>query len=115
GSIYPGPIGAVISPLLWGYKEFKDLPHACSFCTAFDSVCSVRIPLSKLILRHRRVMAEAGVTAKAQQRAMKMLAYANSHPALWKVGMMSGAHTASRFINGADTPLKFGATSSWLD
>ncbi len=80
GSIYPGPIGAVISPLLGGYKDFKDLPYACSLCTACDSVCPVRIPLSKLILRHRRVMAEKGITAKAEQRAIKMFAYANSHP-----------------------------------
>ena len=97
GSIYPGPIGAVISPLLGGYKDFKDLPYACSLCTACDSVCPVRIPLSKLILRHRRVMAEKGITAKAEQRAIKMFAYANSHPGLWKVGMMAGAHAASWF------------------
>ncbi len=82
GSIYPGPIGAVISPLLGGYKDFKDLPYACSLCTACDSVCPVRIPLSKLILSHRRVMAEKGITAKAEQRAIKMFAYANSHPGL---------------------------------
>lgn len=64
GSIYPWPIGAVISPLLGGYKDFKDLPYACSLCTACDSVCPVRIPLSKLILRHRRVMAEKGSPQK---------------------------------------------------
>lgn len=86
GSIYRGPIGAVISPLLGGYKDFKDLPYACSLCTACDSVCPVRIPLSKLILRHRRVMAEKGITAKAEQRAIKMFAYANSHPDCGKLG-----------------------------
>ncbi len=64
GSIYPGPIGAVISPLLGGYKDFKDLPYACSLCTACDSVCPVQIPLSKLILRHRRVMAREAITPK---------------------------------------------------
>ena len=37
GSIYPGPIGSVISPLLGGYEEFKELPYACSLCTK-DSV-----------------------------------------------------------------------------
>lgn len=51
-------------PLLGGYKDFKDLPYACSLCTACDSVCPVRIPLSKLILRHRRVMAEKGSPQK---------------------------------------------------
>jgi len=28
----------VISPLLGGYKDFKDLPYACSLCTACDNV-----------------------------------------------------------------------------
>ena len=115
GSIYPGPIGAVISPLLGGYKDFKDLPYACSLCTACDSVCPVRIPLSKLILRHRRVMAEEGITPKAERRAIKMFAYANSHPGLWKVGMMAGAHAASWFINGGKTPLKVGAIGDWME
>ncbi|QMR46326.1 iron-sulfur cluster-binding protein [Citrobacter freundii] len=115
GSIYPGPIGAVISPLLGGYKDFKDLPYACSLCTACDSVCPVQIPLSKLILRHRRVMAEEGITPKAERRAIKMFAYANSHPGLWKVGMMAGAHAASWFINGGKTPLKVGAIGDWME
>ncbi len=53
GSIYPGPIGSVISPLLGGYEEFKELPYACSLCTACNSVCPVKIPLAQLILKHR--------------------------------------------------------------
>ena len=115
GSIYPGPIGAVISPLLGGYRDFKDLPYACSLCTACDSVCPVQIPLSKLILRHRRVMAEQGMTPKAEQRAIKMFAYANSHPGLWKVGMVAGAQAASWFIKGGKAPLNIGAIGDWTE
>ncbi len=69
----------MISPLLGGYKDFKDLPYACSLCTACDSVCPVCIPLSKLILRHRRVMAEKD-HRKSRATGDKMFAYANSHP-----------------------------------
>ncbi|HDS1154234.1 TPA: iron-sulfur cluster-binding protein [Pluralibacter gergoviae] len=115
GSIYPGPIGAVISPLLGGYRDFKDLPYACSLCTACDSVCPVQIPLSKLILRHRRVMAEKGMTPKAEQRAIKMFAYANIHPGLWKVGMVAGAQAASWFIKGGKAPLNIGAIGDWTE
>ncbi|MDU4434506.1 MAG: LutB/LldF family L-lactate oxidation iron-sulfur protein [Pluralibacter gergoviae] len=115
GSIYPGPIGAVISPLLGGYRDFKDLPYACSLCTACDSVCPVQIPLSKLILRHRRVMAEQVMTPKAEQRAIKMFAYANSHPGLWKVGMVAGAQAASWFIKGGKAPLNIGAIGDWTE
>jgi len=115
GSIYPGPIGAVISPLLGGYRDFKDLPYACSLCTACDSVCPVQIPLSKLILRHRRVMAEQVMTPKAEPRAIKMFAYANSHPGLWKVGMVAGAQAASWFIKGGKAPLNIGAIGDWTE
>jgi L-lactate dehydrogenase complex protein LldF len=113
GSIYPGPIGAVISPLLGGYKDFKELPYACSLCTACDSVCPVRIPLSKLILKHRRVITESGLTSKAEQRATKMFTYLNSHPTLWKVGMVAGARAASWFIKGGKAPIDSGAIGEW--
>lgn len=46
---------------------------------------------------------------------IKMFAYANSHPGLWEVGMMGGAHAASWFIKGGKTPLKFGAISDWME
>ncbi len=115
GSIYPGPVGAVISPLLGGYEDFKDLPYACSLCTACDSVCPVKIPLSKLILRHRRVMAESGMTPKAEQRATRMFTMANSHPGLWKVGMVAGAKAASWFIKGGKAPINSGVIADWTE
>lgn len=115
GSIYPGPVGAVISPLLGGYKDFKDLPYACSLCTACDSVCPVKIPLSKLILRHRHAMVEQGLPPKAEQRATRMFTLLNSHPSLWKVGMVAGAKAAGWFIKGGKTPINIGAIAEWTE
>src|SRR5699024_8522399 len=43
GSIYPGPIGAVITPLLDGYKDHKELPYASSLCAACTEACPVKI------------------------------------------------------------------------
>ncbi|MBW2830705.1 iron-sulfur cluster-binding protein, partial [Escherichia coli] len=94
GSIYPGPIGAVISPLLGGYEDFKDLPYACSLCTACNSVCPVKIPLAKLIQKHRQAMAESEITPLTERRITRVFNYVNSHPTLWKVGMVAGAKTA---------------------
>src|SRR5699024_2685603 len=45
GSIYPGPIGAVLSPLLDGYENHKELPYASSLCGACTEACPVKIPL----------------------------------------------------------------------
>ncbi|MFP1828175.1 LutB/LldF family L-lactate oxidation iron-sulfur protein [Lonsdalea quercina] len=115
GSIYPGPVGAVLSPLLGGYADFKDLPYACSLCYACNSVCPVKIPLAQLILKHRRKMVDADLPPKAEQIATRLFTYVNSHPTLWKVGMVSGAHAVNWFIKNGKAPLNIGATGKWTE
>lgn len=54
-SVYPGPVGAVLSPLLagTGFKALADLPKASSLCGACNEVCPVDIPIPDLLLRLR--------------------------------------------------------------
>ena len=54
-SVYPGPVGAVLSPLLAGeaFLEKADLPKASSLCGACNEVCPVNIPIPDLLLRLR--------------------------------------------------------------
>lgn len=113
GSIYPGPIGSVISPLLGGYEEFKELPYACSLCTACNSVCPVKIPLAQLILKHREHIAQAGMTPTSERLSIFGFNFANSHPAVWKVGVKVGAKVAAKFIKNGKAPLNFGAIGEW--
>lgn len=58
GSIYPGPIGAVLSPLLGGYDDYQELPFASSLCAACTDACPVKIPLHELLIKHRQVIVE---------------------------------------------------------
>ncbi|PJG85901.1 LutB/LldF family L-lactate oxidation iron-sulfur protein [Conservatibacter flavescens] len=113
GSIYPGPIGSVISPLLGGYDEFKELPYACSLCTACNSVCPVKIPLAQLILKHREVMAQTGKTPAIERLSIFGFGLANSNPALWKIGVNVGAKVASKFIKNGKAPISIGALGEW--
>lgn len=113
GSIYPGPIGSVLSPILGGYEQFKDLPYACSLCTACNSVCPVEIPLAQLLLKHRRNIVELGLTNKLERITMKGFTYVNSHPAFWKVGMVMGAKMANLLIKDGKMPLQFGVIDEW--
>jgi L-lactate dehydrogenase complex protein LldF len=53
GWVYPGPMGAVLSPQLLGIKETNLLPNASTLCGKCEEVCPVQIPLPKL-LRHWR-------------------------------------------------------------
>ena len=52
-AVYSGPMGAVLTPLLSGGTEGRDLPDASSLCGACSEVCPVGIPLADLLVRLR--------------------------------------------------------------
>jgi L-lactate dehydrogenase complex protein LldF len=54
GSVYPGPIGALITPLFQGLEKFKDLPQASSLCGACYEACPVKINIPKHLINMRR-------------------------------------------------------------
>lgn len=54
GSIYPGPIGKIITPHLQGLSNARDLPSASSLCGACGEVCPVKIPIPDILLRWRK-------------------------------------------------------------
>jgi L-lactate dehydrogenase complex protein LldF len=54
GTVYPGPIGQIISPHLLGLEQTNDLPTASSLCGACEEVCPVNIPIPMLLQRLRR-------------------------------------------------------------
>lgn len=53
GSVYPGPLGAVLTPLLADRKKAAELPNASSFCGRCEQVCPVAIPLVELMRQLR--------------------------------------------------------------
>lgn len=59
GSVYPGPIGAVITPQLAGIEKAAKLPFASSLCGACRDVCPVKIDIPELLL-HLRARITAG-------------------------------------------------------
>jgi L-lactate dehydrogenase complex protein LldF len=50
GSIYPGPIGAILTPQLWGMEEHAELPFASTLCGACAEVCPVGIDIPEVLL-----------------------------------------------------------------
>ena len=53
GSPYPGPIGALVTPLLRGEPEDRELPFLSSLCAACTEVCPVGIQLHGHLLGQR--------------------------------------------------------------
>jgi len=58
GTLYPGPLGLALVPVLAGYKDYSDVTKICSLCSACNDVCPVKIPLYNFIYEHRRIIAE---------------------------------------------------------
>ena len=53
GSVYPGPIGAVLSPQLTGIEENATLPYASSLCGACYDACPVKIDIPSVLVHLR--------------------------------------------------------------
>jgi len=60
GTLYPGPLGLALVPVLAGYENYKEITKICSLCGGCNEVCPVKIPLYEFIFEHRRIIAEEG-------------------------------------------------------
>jgi L-lactate dehydrogenase complex protein LldF len=76
GSVYPGPIGAILSPLLTGVEQNPSLPYASSLCGACYDVCPVKIDIPSILvdLRARHVEASAAEHRIPSPEAVTMAA-----------------------------------------
>jgi len=68
GSVYPGPIGAVLSPQLTGVADNASLPYASSLCGACFDACPVKIDIPSILV-HLRNQAPHPRTEAAVMRA----------------------------------------------
>ncbi len=60
GSVYPGPIGAILTPQLIGIENAKSLPFASTLCGACYEVCPVKIDIPTVLLHLRGAAVQAG-------------------------------------------------------
>jgi L-lactate dehydrogenase complex protein LldF len=84
GWVYPGPIGAVLTPQLIGVEEASNLPNASTFCGRCESVCPVRIPLPKLMRHWREREFERHLTPKAARRGLALWGFLARRPKLYR-------------------------------
>ncbi|WP_093411110.1 lactate utilization protein B [Micromonospora sediminimaris] len=79
GSVYPGPIGAVLSPQLTGVADNASLPYASSLCGACYDACPVKINIPELLVHLR----DQAPHPRGEAAVMAAAAYAMDHPALY--------------------------------
>jgi L-lactate dehydrogenase complex protein LldF len=75
GSIYAGPIGAILTPQLVNMEHSQSLPYASSLCGACYEVCPVKINIPEVLIHLRgRVVREQQSAVKPEAVAMRLLA-----------------------------------------
>jgi L-lactate dehydrogenase complex protein LldF len=62
GSVYPGPIGALITPLFNGLEHHQHLPQATSLCGACYEACPVKINIPEMLIMMKRDLKTVGKT-----------------------------------------------------
>jgi len=82
GSVYPGPIGAILTPQLLGIENASSLPFASSLCGACYEVCPVKIDIPKVLLHLRAKAVEAKAPA-AERALMRGVAWVFGRP--WRL------------------------------
>jgi L-lactate dehydrogenase complex protein LldF len=97
GSTYPGPIGAILTPMLSGMREARSLPYASSLCGACYEVCPVKINIPEVLvhLRHQEVEGPArrpGMrqTLSPEHAAMRAMARVFASRRLYEAAQKAG-------------------------
>ncbi|MFE1575848.1 lactate utilization protein B [Streptomyces fradiae] len=126
GSVYPGPIGAILSPQLRGTGSAVDasLPYASSLCGACTDVCPVAIDFPEVLVHLRERVVQGGEATRngvrvrlrpakghaAERAAMRAARWALDHPAALRAGQRLASRT--RRLHPARLP---GPGRAWTD
>ena len=131
GWVYPGPMGAVLTPSLIGVETGGNLPNASTFCGRCEEVCPVRIPLPKMMRHWREREFERHLTPTVQRAGLGLWAFFARRPALYRLatslamplmslagrsrGRFASLPFASGWTNTRDFPAPQGGTfqSQW--
>ena len=90
GWVYPGPIGAVLTPSLIGVKAAGHLANASTFCGKCESVCPMKIPLPKLMRLHRETEFDLGNVPRGFAFGLKTWAWFARRPKMYQLAARFG-------------------------
>ncbi len=110
GSVYPGPIGAILTPQLQGLDSAPTLPYASSLCGACYEVCPVKIDIPKVLVHLRgRVVREHADGGRAERATFRLLAGLFASRRRYEA-----AQRLARLGRGPLTRLPFGPLGGWI-
>jgi L-lactate dehydrogenase complex protein LldF len=83
-SVYPGPIGALITPLLRGLEPHKHLPQASSLCGACYEACPVKIDIPRHLVHLRRDIHQRQISSPWERMVLKLWARVLRSPRMYR-------------------------------
>jgi L-lactate dehydrogenase complex protein LldF len=114
GTVYSGPIGAVLSPLLQqDMKEAGELAYASSLCGACYEACPVKIPLHDMLvhLRHRKVKMK--MTPMLERIAFKSFELGFGNVTVYKIATKTAYYLQKPFIKNGNIQKGPGPLAGW--
>ena len=76
GSVYSGPIGAILTPQLQSLEHSQSLPYASSLCGACYEACPVKISIPEILIHLRAEVTDSGEAALEERAGMEAVAFA---------------------------------------
>ena len=101
GGVYPGPMGAVLTPIFDGLDETtRELPHACTLNGRCQEVCPVDIPLPTLLRGWRDRSWREGLEPLSMRAGLGVFAFVASRPWLYRLATASAVRAMRLLSRG---------------
>jgi L-lactate dehydrogenase complex protein LldF len=113
GWVYPGPMGAVLTPSLIGIDKAGHLPNASTFCGRCESVCPMRIPLPKMMRHWREREFEQHLSPIAARWGLGFWAFFAKRPALYRPATALAMRLLNRLGRGRGGFSKLPLAGGW--
>jgi L-lactate dehydrogenase complex protein LldF len=113
GWVYPGPMGAVLTPALVGVDKAGHLPNASMFCGRCEEVCPVRIPLPRMMRAWREREFERHLSPATVRGGLKFWAFFAKRPALYGLATALAARVLWLFGRSAGRFSRLPLASGW--
>ena len=97
GWVYPGPMGAVLTPTLIGVDKAGNLPNASTFCGRCESVCPMKIPLPKMMRHWREREFERHLSPATVRYGIAFWAFFAKRPTLYRLATRIGMGALALF------------------
>jgi L-lactate dehydrogenase complex protein LldF len=113
GSIYAGPIGAILTPQLQSMEHSQTLPYASSLCGACYEVCPVKINVPEILIHLRNKLVEGGHQPAGEKLGMNLAAWAMSDAANLSTARVLGRIAQIPFRSNGSIHHLPGIMSEW--